>query len=218
MATVPATGDTAFFRIVSMVGQPSPTARYRVQFDATWSSQTHPMNFPAAPHFSGLIGATHDRSVVYWAAGMNASPGIELMAETGGKSLLEGEINSSIAVGHSVSLLSGSGIGVSPGNVTLEFEITREHPLVTLVSMIAPSPDWFVGVHGLNLLRGNQWVEDISVELMAYDAGTDDGTDYVSSDHDTQPRDPITAITGAPFLNNGSVRPVGTFRFTRINP
>ncbi len=91
MATVAATGDTAFFRIVSMVGQPSPTARYRVQFEATWSSQTHPINFPAAPHFSGLIGAIHDGSVVYWTPGMTASPGIELMAETGGKALLEGD-------------------------------------------------------------------------------------------------------------------------------
>ncbi len=84
--------------------------------------------------------------------------------------------------------------------------------------MLAPSPDWFVGVHGLNLLQGNQWVENISVELMPYDAGTDNGTDYVSSDDDTQPKQPIAEITGAPFLNNGSGKPVGTFRFTRINP
>ena len=30
--------------------------------------------------------------------------------------------------------------------------VTTDHPRVTLVTMIAPSPDWFVGVSGLSLL------------------------------------------------------------------
>ena len=38
----------------------SATARYRVRFNATWSATTHPNDFPSAPHFSGLIGGTHN--------------------------------------------------------------------------------------------------------------------------------------------------------------
>ena len=37
-----------------------PKAEYTVTFDAAWSAATHPEDFPGKPHFSGLIGATHN--------------------------------------------------------------------------------------------------------------------------------------------------------------
>ena len=42
---------------------PAPTASYRVTFEATWSAATHPSMFPATPHFSGLVGATHEEGL-----------------------------------------------------------------------------------------------------------------------------------------------------------
>ena len=42
------------------------TAQYEVEFDATWSSETHPYKFPSSPHFSGLIGGTHNEEVTFW--------------------------------------------------------------------------------------------------------------------------------------------------------
>jgi serine/threonine protein kinase len=39
---------------------------------------------------------------------------------------------------------------------------------VTLVSMVAPSPDWFVGVGGLPLLQDGQWVDELVVPLPAW--------------------------------------------------
>ncbi|MCD8534071.1 MAG: spondin domain-containing protein [Verrucomicrobia bacterium] len=207
---------TGFFQVV-----PSrtlePTAQYTVEFKSQWSQVTHPMNFPDGAHFSGLIGATHNSGITFWAGGMLASNGIELMAETGGKALLQNEVNAAIASGSSRNLLSGSGISSSPGSVTLDFEIHSSHPLVTLVSMMAPSPDWFVGVHNLNLIAGNQWVDTFTVDLFPYDAGTDDGENYTSPDADTQPKMPIHEISGSPFLNsNGLVAPIGTFKFIRL--
>ena len=71
-------------------------ARYRVTFQATWSAETHPTNFPANPHFSGLVGATHNENNRIWQRGKLASDGIELMAETGGKSQLLAEIDALI--------------------------------------------------------------------------------------------------------------------------
>ena len=32
------------------------SARYRLTFSASWSVHTHPTNFPASAHFSGLVG------------------------------------------------------------------------------------------------------------------------------------------------------------------
>ena len=36
---------------------------------------------------------------------------------------------------------------------TVDFTVTTAHPLVTLLTMVAPSPDWFVGVSGSVLAR-----------------------------------------------------------------
>ncbi len=192
------------------------TARYTVTFQATWSAATHPVDFPASPHFSGLIGGTHDSTVSFWTVGGIASDGIRNMAELGSKSPLDAEVRAAIDAGRAGAVLSGGGIGVSPGTVSLEFEISRTFPLVTLVSMIAPSPDWFVGVSSLSLLQNGTWVDDVRIDLYPYDAGTDNGVTYQSPDAVTTPRQPIVRIEGAPFAGSGTVAPLGTFTFRRI--
>ena len=46
--------------------------------------------------------------------------------------------------------------------------------------MVAPSPDWFVGVSGLPLFENGQWVEERRIDLVPWDAGTDSGTTFES--------------------------------------
>jgi hypothetical protein len=82
--------------------------------------------------------------------------------------------------------------------------------------MVAPSPDWFVGVHDLDLLQGGDWAAQQTVTLHAYDAGTDSGATYDSKDRDTRPREPVSRIAGFPLEAGGSVAPFGTFTFTRL--
>ncbi len=194
----------------------SATARYRVRFNATWSARTHPNEFPSTPHFSGLIGGTHNAQVKFWETGQNATPGIKSMAETGAQRLLAGEVRDAIQLGTAEHVLAGGGIGRSPGSVSLEFEISREFPLVTLVSMIAPSPDWFVGVRDLNLLESGDWAESLTRELLPYDAGTDSGVSFNSPNAATVPPEPIRRITEPPLGNGRTASPLGTFTFTRI--
>lgn len=194
---------------------PPPTARYRVTFDASWSPTSHPNMFPRNPHFSGLIGATHQPDFRLWEEASLASEGMEAMAERGSKTPLDREIDNAISQGRAERLLSGGGIAASPGSVSLEFTVSTEHPAVTLVSMIAPSPDWFVGVSAINMLRENAWVEEIVVELQPYDAGTDSGTTYGARDADTVPPAPISPIDGPPLQVGATVPPLGTFTFLR---
>ena len=78
---------------------PPATARYRLDFEAVWSRETNPTDFPPNPHFSGLIGATHSPTAHLWAEGEAASAGIQSMAETGRKSPLDDDIGSLIANG-----------------------------------------------------------------------------------------------------------------------
>jgi hypothetical protein len=192
------------------------TVTYEVIFMATWSEETHPDDFPSNPHFSGLIGASHNDEVFFWREGELASPGIKNMAETGSKNPLNTEVGNAIIDKTAFKLISGGGIQTSPGSVSLEFKVSENYPLVTLVTMIAPSPDWFVGVDSLNLFENGSFVDEKTVVLYAYDAGTDSGINYTSPNDPTDPPVPIFKIEGYPFFYEGELVPLGTFTFTKV--
>ena len=196
------------------VDPPSDTAVYRVVFNATWSSSTHPNNFPGGAHFSPLIGGVHNDSVSFWTLGEIASPGIEIMAETGATGTLTTEIRAAIPE-NALVVINGGGTG-SPGGSGIGRVVVRlDFPLVTLVTMIAPSPDWFAGVAGQSLQdEFGQWVDELRVVLHPLDSGTDDGATYTAGNDDSSPKQPITSLKGvSPF----SDQQVGTFTFTRID-
>jgi spondin N len=195
-------------------GAATPTAQYTVTFDAAWSQATHPASFPPGPHWSPLVGGTHNASVSFWGAGQIASQGIEDMAELGATTPLANEVNAAITAGTAASVILGGGISPSPGSTSVSFTIQQGDPLVTLVSMIAPSPDWFVGVSGLPLLENGEWVNRKTVTLWLYDAGSDSGTNYTSPNQDTNPQVPIALHTTLPGYNGV---PMGTFTFTRTD-
>ena len=59
--------------------------------------------------------------------------------------------------------------------------------------MIGPSPDWIVGVSGLELCLSNcSWVTSKELFLYPWDAGVDGGISYESPDAPTKPFAPIT--------------------------
>jgi len=199
---------------------PTPTAvtaRYSVTFESVWREETHPVDFPSDPHFSRLIGGTHSSRVRFWMAGRTASAGIQAMAERGRTTPLDLEVQAAIADGTAYSLIQGGAIARSPGVATAEFEIGREHPLVSLVSMVAPSPDWFVGIDSLSLVEDGDWVAEKTVTLYPWDAGTDSGPTYAAPDQDTQPRQQVHALQGHPVAPGGVVAPFGSFSFRRVN-
>ena len=82
--------------------------------------------------------------------------------------------------------------------------------------MIAPSPDWFVGVHDLDLCDSSgQWRSEVVVDLLPYDAGTDSGPSYTSSDADTSPKQAITALVSPPLGDGKAAPKLGTFTFKK---
>lgn len=192
----------------------SSTAQYSVRFDATWSATSHPLNFPASAHFSSLIGGTHNGGVQFWAAGALASAGIRDMAERGLTAPLAAEVQAAITGGQAGMVISGGAVAVSPGSAVAAFTVTQSFSRVSLVTMIAPSPDWFVGVSDFELLVDGQWLDRVVVPLFAYDAGTDSGTNYTSPNQVTMPPVPIAASGAAPFQNGV---PLGLFTFTRTD-
>ena len=203
---------------------PPHQARYQLTFFTAWDAASFPTHFPSDRHFSPLIGATHSMRVDFWKAGVLASGGMEDMAELGITATLSDEIQPAIDMGLAGSVISGNGITASEDSVIVAFEINQSCPLVTIVSMLAPSPDWFIGVHDVDLFTGGEWVDRLVINLPVYDAGTDDGTRFRSPNLDSVPPEVITLLSSDPedtdFMNGvhrgDSTRFVGTFTFIRL--
>ena len=169
-------------------------ASYRVTFEGTWTTAATPGGLPSSAHFSTLIGATHNGDVIFWEAGAMASPGVESVAELGATGTFKREISASE---HALATIEKGLPGGGTPTSSVDLEVTADHPLVTLLTMIAPSPDWFVGVTGLSLLDdAGHWRERLEVDLFPYDAGTEDGENFSLSNPATVPQGVITSIRG----------------------
>ena len=188
------------------------TATYKVTFRGTWTTASTPGGLPGGAHFTTVIGATHSDQVTFWQVGGRASRGVEDVAELGVTGNFKSEINASSHVGSIIQI--GVGGGGTP-EASASFQATKSHPLVTLLSMIAPSPDWFVGVSGRSLLDAqNQWRSGFEVDLFPYDAGTEDGSGFSLSNPATVPQGTITSIRGTSPFNN---QPVAKLIFARVD-
>lgn len=179
----------------------SASATYGVTFRATWDATSHGSTppFPSGAHFSRVVGTTHVEELSFWSDGGIATDGIEIMAETGGVATFCNEVQAEVGRGRAGGCFRGQeGSFRSPGTVTLSFDVDEKFPFLTLVSMIAPSPDWFVGVDGLALRDGGCWAPRIETDLVGYDAGTDRGTTFTARDADVTPHEPIGRIEDLP--------------------
>ena len=171
------------------------TATYTVTFEGNWNTDSTPGGVVSSAHFTTLIGAVHNSDVTFWAAGEMATAGVERVAELGVTDTFETEI-SNAEEGTVKSLVKKSGISAT-GTRTFEVEFSRTHSLLTLLSMIGPSPDWFVGVSGLSLLDGSDaWLPSHTVDLFPYDAGTENGEEFSLSNPSTVPQGTITSLRG----------------------
>ena len=187
------------------------SATYSVTFQGTWTTTVTPDGVPGGAHFSPLIGAVHNDQVTFWSEGGTASAGIESMAEVGGTNALKTDITAAGSNAGAVIERIGN-IGAT-ATVTADFTVTSTHPLVTLLTMVAPSPDWFVGVSGLSLRNATDdgWQPSLTVDLFPYDAGTEEGTEFSLSNAATSPQGAITSIKGTGKFSD---EPIASLTFT----
>ncbi len=170
------------------------TATYKVTFQGNWTTASVPGGVVGSAHFTTLVGAVHNDNVTFWESGGMATSGVEGVAELGSTGTFASEVN---AAG-SDAMLVRQNIGSSPV-VTAAFDVdfSKERPLFTLLSMIGPSPDWFVGVSGLSLVDDqNKWIPELSMDLFPYDAGTEDGNGFSLGGDPTVPQGTIRRIKG----------------------
>ena len=110
------------------------SATYTVTFQGEWTTSSTPGGVVGSAHFTTLIGAVHNREVTFRSSGGMATPRIETVAELGSIGTFRDEIN---AQGTDVASVIRQSVGFGGrGSATFEIEVTTDHPLVTLVSMI----------------------------------------------------------------------------------
>ena len=200
------------------VPRPSDTpVHYRVRFTGTWTTDSlaSGVSVPSAAHFTTLVGAAHNSGVTFWELNDSAGAAIENMAEDASAAAFKSEADAAIAASAARGRFSLANTGPTATNHRF-FDVSEAFPLVTLVSKVHPSPDWFVGVSGLSLREGDEWATRKEIELYPYDAGTEDGTEFSSSGNsDTIPQGVITSIRNTGKFSD---EPLAKLVFERWEP
>jgi hypothetical protein len=203
---------------VSRNAMPMGPAEYTIVVKSTWTPARHPFEYPSGAHFSGLIGASHNANYSIFAVGRRPTPGLERLSEEGKHSPLDDEINDAIATGNALAIFETGGLKNFKDSLVATVRLDPKHPLVSVVNMVAPSPDWFTGASNVNLVENGAWVGSRTLTLPAYDSGGDDGTTYKARDRDTNPKKATSRAATRHFIVKGRVRPVATITFTRQSP
>lgn len=164
---------------------------YNVTFTGLWTSGTHPKDYPKNAQWSGLVGQSHNSHYTMWRPGNLSTPAMKELAEDGFQIAFFLKLPVPTVLDRRILSPTRSN---STSSET--FRLDGNHSLVSLVAKITPSPDWFAGIHGLNLCNGTAWIQSTTVDLFPYDAGTDSGLTFTSDDEPTDPQEPIYRITG----------------------
>ena len=188
------------------------TAVYTIEYNVPWSISTHPETLPSGAHVSPIVIVSHMNENDLFTSGALATDGIEIMAETGATKMLAGEINDNSSI---LSSTIGTRIDV-PGSNTLKLELDQDHSLLSAVSMLAPSPDWFVAINSVELFRDGQWLEEIELTMKPYDAGTDSETTFTATDFDTNPAKTIGPPVDSVFINAADENDFATITITKV--
>lgn len=193
------------------------SAEYLVTFKIDWNSKVFPTDYPSNAHFSRVIGWSHDSNQSLFKIGTDASNGIKNMAETGGISPLDDELMELIEEGNGHNHFIGSNLGSGTGEIIFRVEVTEQHSFITLATMIAPSPDWYIAVVDINLLENDSFVNQKTVEAHVCDAGTDNGITYSSPNDVTDPQKPISLFVDSPVGNGVQLHAtIATVNFTKV--
>ncbi len=200
---------------LKLVNAESQQATYHIELRIERDQSLAPFDYPDGAHMSSLIGLTHQDGYRLFEDGATASSGLELLAENGRFGILRAqfeELGRKQRVGTVVTI---DGIKKVPGKMSTTFVATTDHPLLSVVTMLAQSPDRFTGVSGVSLYSNGEWIDEISLPLWVWDAGTDSGVSFKSRNEDTQPRESMRLLFTKHFLNDQGLIRFGSISITR---
>lgn len=163
-------------------------------------------------------GATHSKGKYLWKKGQPVSDEFMVYAQDGQTGPLHAHLiqsfeNEVLDAFEGPKTTSGDGIS------SVNFVADNKHHLVCISKVMlctrimnradqplflqlsfairmVPSPDWFVGLDGLDLCANStHWKDRLTLDLFPLDAGTDNGFTFTSPNYPTEPRLIVTEIT-----------------------
>lgn len=192
-------------------------ASYKMIITGTWKMPQHTV--PVANHFTQFIGMVHSDSSVLYKVGSLASLGVENVAEVGNTTVLKTEMDNMIATGKALNKFFITLSSITASDTTI-IQLNIQHSKISFVSMIAPSPDWFVGLESYGLIQNGKWVKDITIPIFGYDAGTEDADVFGYNNPATVPQQPISLMTpsNASVIANGNstIAPFAMVRLIKL--
>lgn len=193
---------------------PETDAIYEVSLLLNWNEVDFPMDYPTGAHFSRLVSWSHDKTVLHFQEGDLASEGMEQMAERGRTTPLDTEIMALITNNQALDFQIGDWLRTGVGELKDTLAVTDVYSSISLTTMIAPSPDWFVAAVNVDTYANGRFMDDIIMPAMVFDSGTDDGITFRSTNEDSVPQQVITLLTNSPL---GDASDLASFQFRRID-
>lgn len=184
---------------------------YKVTFTTQWTPERHGEYHLSTAHFSAPVVWVSSGNPVF-TLGQKASTGIEEMAEEGRTRRIKQELETLLEEEKIVSFDIYERVE-TPANFSFEIELDRTNPIISLVSMVAPSPDWFVALEGLNMLEEGRWKKQEEIQLLVLDAGTEEGQNFRFGNEATKPQGVITELTDIP---SRELPPFATVTLTQV--
>ena len=156
----------------------SELATYQVRFINLWNSADH-LGFPGNAHFSDIVVGTHKPNFHLFKIGELSDPAFELLAELGQTNRLKRKLNQAKRNGvvENIQIVPAFYPTGKGEEIEFEVEVSKDFPLLSFATMIAPSPDWIVGLDSVQVTLGGAFIDGLEIDLYAIDAGTEEG-DY----------------------------------------
>lgn len=177
---------------------------YRVTIESLWNSGDH-VRVPNSAHFSPVFAVSHNDNYSLFSIGEGVSSDFEGVAETGNTSGVERTAKKSQTQGSVHMLVVTENQFVLRSQIqTFDIEVTKNNPVLSFATMIAPSPDWVIGITGLKLYEEETGFTEFvgARNLYAMDAGTeagDIGGNFSTVNRETLPRERLSLLTGTGF-------------------
>ena len=201
--------------VVAVPAIAADSAEYRVTIQLDWSSARFPYQYPKDPHFSRVIGMTHNSKYSLFADGDTASSGLALVATNGRTSILKAELGEALRRRRVGMIHEGDALKAGVGTVVMTIQVTEAHNRFSFVTMVAPSPDWITGRADSVLNPNGVWVESLELPMWVWDAGVDSGQTLNAPNAPVQPRESVRLAANPYFLYRTGLKPIGSVVFTR---
>lgn len=190
----------------------SHSVTYSCTLTNLWSAATHPFDYARisnSAHWSPPVLSAHNKQYKMWKPDMMASPGVEDVAESGSTTELLEEIDHAMSKDKAGEVVVGMGQFNSrdPPQTLDDITMTPSFPLLSSISMVAPSPDWFTGFYNVNPVDEDTmvWYETFEIATYPWDAGTEQGNTYAINNAPENPPVAISRLTkdSEQVSNNG---------------